>query len=143
MWLKSHRDGSAHTRRAYERTGRRFLGALGTGIRFATVENVQAALDVMRTTDTGAEAKPATVNAYVAAIKSFLNFAYRIGYTRFNAAPVIKLRKAPRQLAQKLMSEFDTQRLIHACEGRDRLMLETAYYGALRVSELVSLRRGS
>ena len=40
-------------------------------------------------------------------MKSFLNFAHQVGYTRFNAAPVIKLKKAPRQLAQKLMSEFD------------------------------------
>ena len=142
-WLKSHRDGSAHTRRAYERTGRRFLDALGrTSIRFATVEDIQAALDVMRTTDSGTEAKPATVNSYVAAIKSFLGFAHQVGYTRFNAGPVIKLRKAPRQLAQRLMSEFDTQRLIHAAQGRDRLMLEVAYYGALRVSELVSLTWG-
>jgi len=28
VWLKSHADGSAHTRRAYERIGRRFLEAL-------------------------------------------------------------------------------------------------------------------
>ena len=55
---------------------------------------------------------------------------------------LIELRKAPRQLAQRLMSEFDTQRLIHAAEGRDRLMLEVAYYGALRVSELVPLTWG-
>ena len=138
-WLKAHKDGSAHTRRAYERTGRRFLDALGrNGIRFATVEDIQSALDVMRTTESGTEAKPATVNSYVAAVKSFLGFAHQVGYTRFNAGPVIKLRKAPRQLAQRLMSEFDTQRLIHAAEGRDRLMLEVAYYGALRVSELVS-----
>ena len=71
-----------------------------------------------------------------------LGFSHKVGYTRFNAAPLIKLRKAPRQLAQRLMSEFDTQRLIHAAEGRDRLMLEVAYYGALRVSELVSLTWG-
>ena len=31
-----------------------------------------------------------------------------IGYTRFNAPPLIKLRKAPRQQAQRILSEFDT-----------------------------------
>ena len=28
VWLKSHADGSAHTRRAYQRVGARFLEAL-------------------------------------------------------------------------------------------------------------------
>ena len=28
--------------------------------------------------------------------------ASRVGYTRFNAAPLIKLKKAPRQLAQRV-----------------------------------------
>jgi hypothetical protein len=27
VWLKAHADGSAHTRRAYERIGRRFVAA--------------------------------------------------------------------------------------------------------------------
>ena len=52
------------------------------------------------------------------------------------------MKKAPRQLAQKLMNEVDVKLLIRAAKTpRDRLMLEVAYYGAL--SELVSLRWGS
>ena len=144
VWLKSHADGSPHTRRAYERIGQRFTTTLertGTDLRHATVDHVQTALEAMRTKEDGTPASAATVNSYVAAVKSCSAFA-QVGYTRFNAAPLIKLRKAPRQLAQRLMSEFDTQRLIHAAEGRDRLMLEVAYYGALRVSELVSLTWG-
>ena len=46
--------------------------------------------------------KPATVNMHVAAVKSFLGFAHRAGFTRFNAAPLIKLEKALRQVAQAL-----------------------------------------
>ena len=137
-----HADGSPHTRRAYERIGQRFTTTLertGTDLRHATVDHVQTALEAMRTKEDGTPASAATVNTSIAAVKALLGFSHKVGYTRFNAAPLIKLRKAPRQLAQRLMSEFDTQRLIHAAEGRDRLMLEVAYYGALRVSELVSL----
>ena len=103
VWLKSHRDGSAHTVRVYARVGERFVAALGDGgLRRATVEGVQAALEAMRVRADGQPVKDATVNTYVGAVKSFLGFAHRVGYTRFNAAPFIKLKKAPRQVAQRI-----------------------------------------
>ena len=143
VWLKSHADGSPHTIRVYARVGKRFLAALavaGVDLRKATVEDVQAALEAMRTKDDGSPVKPATVNTYVAAVKSFLGFAHRVGFTRFNAAPLIKLKKAPRQVAQRILGELEVRKLIDAASpGRDRLMLEVAYFGGLRVSELVSL----
>jgi integrase/recombinase XerD len=143
VWLKSHRDVSPHTVRAYARVGARFLAALaaaGSDLRHATVEDVQIALEGMRTKADGSPVKPATVNMHVAAVKSFLGFAHRVGFTRFNAAPLIKLKKAPRQLAQRILGELEVRDLIkHANPGRDRLMLQVAYFGGLRVSELVSL----
>ena len=43
-------------------------------------------------------------------------------------------------IAPRLLSDVDTQLLIRAARpGRDRLMLEIAYFGALRVSELAGL----
>jgi integrase len=43
-------------------------------------------------------------------------------------------------LAQKLMSEVDTHLLIRAATpGRNRTLLEIAYFGGLRVSELAGL----
>jgi site-specific recombinase XerC len=143
VWLKSHQDGSAHTIRVYKRVGERFLGALaaaGSDLRKATVEDVQAALQAMRSKEDGSPVRPATVNTYVATVKSFLGFAHRVGYTRFNAAPLIKLKKAPRQIAQRIMGELEVHMLIRTARpDRDKLMLETAYFGGLRVSELVSL----
>jgi site-specific recombinase XerD len=139
VWIKHHADGSVHTRRLYERIGARFLPALsvaGGSLRRATVEDVQAALDAMRVKD-GSPVKAATVNTYVATLKSFLGFAYQVGFTRFNAAPPIKLKKARRQVAQRIMGEIEVRMLIRAANpGRDRLMLEVAYFGGLRVSEL-------
>ena len=143
VWLKSHADGSRHTRRAYERTGSRFLEALaaaGTDLRRATVDDVQTALEAMRIKGDGSASSAATVNTYVAAVKALLSFAHQVGFTRSNAAPMIKLRKVPRLIAQGLLSDVDTQLLIRAARpGRDRLMLEVGYFGALRVSELASL----
>ena len=61
-------------------------------------------------------------------------------FTRFNAAPLIKLKKAPRQVVQRILGELEVRDLIkHAKPGRDRLMLDVAYFGGLRVSELVGL----
>jgi integrase/recombinase XerD len=141
VWLKSHADGSPHTIRVYSRVGERFLGALavaGSSLRLATVEDVQGALEAMRTKV--AAVRPATVNTYVAAVKSFLGFAHRVGFTRFNAGPLIKLKKAPRQIAQRILSEVQVALLIRAVKtDRDRLMFDLAYFGGLRVSELVSL----
>src|SRR4029078_10819057 len=94
----------------------------------------------MRSKADGTPVKPATVNMYVATVKSFLGFAHRVGFTKFNAAPLIKLKKAPRQVAQRILSELEVRKLIDAAKpGRDRLLLEIGYFGGLRVSELVSL----
>lgn len=76
----------------------------------------------------------------VSIVKAFLGFAHKVGFTRFNAAPLIKLKKAPRQLAQRILSEFEAQSFIRTAKpGRDQALLNVAYYGALRVSELASL----
>src|SRR5687768_1104486 len=137
--LRSHADSSPHTRRAYERIGRRFLEALaatGADLRRHTIDDVQAALDAMRTREDGAPASGATLNTSIAAVEALLGFAHKVGFTRFNAAPLIKVRKVKRERAQRLLSEVDAHLLLHAAKsGRDRLLLEVAYYGALRVSE--------
>src|SRR5512134_1892666 len=143
VWLRAHADSSPHTRRAYERIGRRFLAALaatGADLRRHTIDDVQAALDAMRTRQDGTPASGATLNTNVAAVKALLNFAHKIGFSRFNAAPLIKMRKVKRERAQRLLSEVDAHLLIRAAKpGRDRLLLQVAYYDALRVSEIASL----
>jgi site-specific recombinase XerD len=95
--------------------------------------------------NTGLPGSAATINTQVAAVKALLGFAHQVGYTRFNVGPLIKIRKAPRKLAQRIMPEVDIHLLIRATTKsrhpeRDRALFETAYYGGVRVSELASLR---
>ena len=62
VWLKSHVDGSPHTRWAYERIGRMFVEASarsGSDLRRATIDHVQAALEVMRMKQDGSRAEHA------------------------------------------------------------------------------------
>jgi integrase/recombinase XerD len=143
VWLKSHADGSAHTLRAYRRIGAAFVKALGNAgcnIRRATIDHVLTAVEELRVKRDGSPASAATTNMAIAAVKALLGFTHKVGYTQFNAAPLIKMKRAPRQLAQRIMTEFDTQSIIRAAKaGREEVLCEVAYYGALRVSEIASL----
>src|SRR5206468_381698 len=84
VWLKSNGGNSPHTRRAYQRIGSRFIGGLaerGSSLRKATIEDIAGTLDAMQVTDQGNPASEATAATYVAAVKSLLGFAHRVGYT--------------------------------------------------------------
>lgn len=138
-WLSTYADGSPHTLRAYARIGRQFIQALRecrVGLRTATVEDIQTALRTAR----GAHIAPATLAQRVAIVRALLTFAYQVGYVRFNAAPLLRLKKLPRRPQRPILTEEEVQRLIAAAApGRDRLLIAIAYYAGLRVSELASL----
>ena len=57
-------------------------------------EDVQAALEATRTKEDGY--RPATVNTYVPAVKSFLGFAQRVGFTRCGTF-ITKARRSARE----------------------------------------------
>lgn len=84
-WLASL--GSSHTKRNFETTARRFLAALPTGLRAATVEDVRDALSAI-----SSGLGPGTARQYVLRIKSLLSYANRLGYSPFNAGTTIKVR---------------------------------------------------
>ena len=61
-------------------------------------------------------------------------------YWRRRPAKLTKLKQAPRQITQRILSEVEIATLIRAAKtDRDRLMFDLAYFGGLRASELVSL----
>jgi site-specific recombinase XerD len=137
-WLASL--NSAHSRRNFEVTARRFLAALPAGdLRASVVEDVRDALG--RITQGVAET---TGRQYVLRIKSLLGYAHRLGYAPFNAGATIRVRSDARNrgatLAKRIISEVDVALLVRGARTkRDRVLLEVLYAGGLRVSELAGL----
>jgi integrase/recombinase XerD len=131
---------SAHSRRNFEVTARRFLDELPAGgLRGATIEDVRDALG--RITDGVGET---TGRQYVLRVKSLLSYAHRLGYAPFNAGTAIRVRSDARNrgatLAKRIISEVDVALLVRGARTkRDRVLLEVLYAGGLRVSELAGL----
>jgi integrase/recombinase XerD len=129
---------SAHSRRNCERTAQRFLAELGVPLRQATVEDVRAALE--RITEGLA---PTSARQIVLRVKSLLSYGHRLGYLPFNAGAVIKVQGDTRSIAQRIVSEVEIGLLVRAVRGaRNRVLVQVAYAGGLRISELVALTWG-
>ncbi|CFX24641.1 Integrase family protein [Candidatus Filomicrobium marinum] len=128
---------SEHSKRNFEATALHFLEALPVSLREAKVEDVRQALAML------VEGRSSgTARQYVLRVKSLLGYAHRLGYTQFNAGAVLRVKGPPRgaELAKRILPECDVALLIRATrKPRDRVLLEVAYAGGLRVSELVSL----
>jgi site-specific recombinase XerD len=132
-WVANFR--SVHTRRNFETTALRFLAALDTPLRQATVEDVRTALERLT-----AGLAPSSARQQVLRIKSLLSYGRRLGYLQFNAGAVIKVQGDPQSVAQRIVSEVEMGLLVRAAGSRrDRILIETAYAGGLRVSEVVGL----
>ena len=96
-WLSGR---SPHTIRAYRATATAFiahLAGMGLTIRNATVPAVQAfaAALVARGLSAASQARA------IAAVKSLLNYAHRLGFTPFNAAPAVRLPRIKDRLAER------------------------------------------
>jgi site-specific recombinase XerD len=134
---------SAHTQGAYECIGRRFLAALAVPLRSATLEDMREAFVAISPREDGSTAAGATASAQIAIVKSLLSFGARVRYLQVDLGELFKLKAVPADRARRIMSEPDTFILLRSADTeRDALLLEAAYYGGLRVSELVSLTWG-
>jgi integrase/recombinase XerD len=129
---------SAHSRRNCAKTAERFLAELEAPLRAATVEDVREALTAITS-----GLAPTSARQIVLRIKSLLSYGHRLGYLTFNAGAVIKVRGDTRSIAQRIVSEVEIGLLVRAARGiRDRVLVQVAYAGGLRISELVALTWG-
>jgi integrase/recombinase XerD len=111
-----------------------FFEAVGKPIRSLTIGDLQGWIDTL-------EGAPATRRRRLAAVKSLLSFATRIGYVPFNAGAVVRLPPAINVLAERILSEEQVVRMIALERNpRNHALLRLLYLAALRVSEACALR---
>lgn len=131
MWVHGK---SRHTQRAYRHDVGLLMTMLGKGIQSITLSDLQSFGDSLIGKDT---TRARTYNS----IKSLLTFAHTLGYVSVNVGKAWKAPIAQEHLAQRIMEEADTIRLIdNERDARNHTMLRLLYHCGMRVSEVVSLR---
>jgi site-specific recombinase XerD len=134
LWLRTKR--SPQTQRSYALVASTFLDHLedqGLELRSCTVE---ALVDWFE----GVEGKPATRKQRLAAIKSLLSFGQRTGYLTYNVGSALELPRVPKQLAERLLSEVEVQKLFEAASGRTEVLMRFLYYSGARIEEALGLQ---
>lgn len=135
LWL---RDKAPRTRAEYRRHVAAFRGILGgASLRGVTLEDVAAYADAMPDT-----LSASTRRVRLAAVKSLLAYAYRIGYTRFNVGGAVALPAHDDNRAARLLTRPEVDAMLHTAlrqSPRVYAAICGLYFGALRVAELVAL----
>ena len=102
-----------------------------------TVEDVAALLGALRKRG----CSPKTAAGALATLHSIVRYARRHGWVARD--PVDQLgpdeRPRPTRRRQRVLGRDEIERLLAACPARDRLMVATALYTGLRISELLGL----
>jgi integrase/recombinase XerD len=132
LWLHGR---PASTQGAYNSDVERFLAFVGKPLRSVTLGDVQAFADSL------SDKAPSTRARILSSLKSLFAFGYRLGYLPFDVGRPLRLPARKSTLAERIMTEADTHRVI-ALEPnrRNRVMLRLRYASGVRVSELCGLK---
>ncbi len=132
LWLHGK---AATTRQAYEYEAARFLEFIRKPLTSVKLADLQAYLESLATL------APATQARATNAVKSLFSFAQRVGYLQWNPAAPLKAPRVKNTLAERILSDESVRRMLEAeTNPRDRALLRLLYAGALRASELCSLK---
>lgn len=165
LWLHGF---SPETVRSYEYDIRCFIGFM-TGkkaqlvtlndldLRTVKLNDVQAYVDFL----IHQKYSPASLNRQLAAVRSLFAMGFDCGYLTFNATAKVKGVKQKDDLAERILSEFETMQLLATAKSkvvefsskskkghldqkekialRNHLLLEFLYYTGARVSEVARL----
>jgi len=131
LWLGNYR--SPHTRRRYETDAAAFFRFTGKPLGLVTVGDIQAFGESL-------SGRGSTAAARLTGVKSLIAFAHRVGYIPFDSAAPVQLPAVKDGLAQRIISEFDMQRLLGLeRHPRNAAILRLLYSTGLRISELCGL----
>lgn len=132
LWL--HGRGP-HTARAYRADVARLQACTGKPLAATTLGDLQSFSDSLL------DLRPASRARTLAACKSLLAFAHRVGYLPFDVGRPLRLPPVRAQLAARILPVADVGRLLAAAaSARDAVLLRLLYASGGRVSELVGLR---
>lgn len=134
LWLHERSD---HTKDAYRRDVRRMLTFIGKPLRLVTLRDLQDFADSLKRGY--APLKPSSRARVLAACKSLLTFAQKIGALAFNVGAALKKPAVPDALHKRILTEADVQRMLALTTGRDHVLVRLLYNAGFRVSELCSI----
>jgi integrase/recombinase XerD len=134
LWIHGR---SPHTQRAYQKDVQDFLDTVPKPLHQITLGDLQQYADQLQSK----KLSPASCRRKLAAIKSAFSFAHRIGYLNFDVGKPLRIPACKDKLAERILTENEVHAVIDSVENkRDRLIIKTLYYTAIRVSELASLK---
>ena len=134
LWIYGR---SRHTQRAYNRDISEFLCWIEKSIRNITLSDLQRYFEHL----TEKNLSIGSIRRTLASIKSLFAFAHKVGYLQFDVGRVLKIPASTNQLAQRILSQEEVQKIIASVGNtRNRLIIKTLYYTGIRISELVALK---
>jgi integrase/recombinase XerD len=133
MWL--HGRGP-NTRRAYSHDADRFAAFVGVGLQAVAVEDVQGFADELEASGLSAGSQ----GRALAAVKSLLSYAHRIGHTAYNVGAVVQLPATKDTLCERILTTAKVREAIDTePNARNRLLMRLLYGSGARVSEACGL----
>jgi site-specific recombinase XerD len=132
LWLGQFR--SPNTRRGYRIDWRAFRAFMDTPLRVLTLRDMQTfAASLVHLAD-------ATQARRVAAIKSLIGFAHRLGYVPFDVGAPLQVPAIKDRLAERILTEDQMQQMLWAEKRpRNAALLRLLYGAGLRISEACGL----
>ena len=102
-----------------------------------TVDDVAALWGELRATG----CSPRTAAGALATLHSIVRYARRHGWIAVDPVEQLEAdeRPRPQRRRQRVLGREEIERLLAACRTRDRLIVATALYTGLRISELLGL----
>lgn len=136
LWLAGRPET---TQRAYRHAYASLRAFTPVPLRELTYSDVTAYASVVRSLDLA----PMSVRLYLAAVKSLLTFAERLGYVTFNVARPLRLPPEQTIMPDRVLERDDILAMISTAESaQEALIMRLLYLCGLRVSELCALTWG-